>query len=186
MCVRPEILDSKVRIQVGFRRCQPAVRKRLRESCLFVSTEAKYRLIIFLVMIKLGYWSIRGMAQPIRFVLEYTGISWQDVLYHQAGPTAPIPFDKSCWFDKKSSLDMPFPNLPYLEDESRGIRISQSQAVLRYVCKLSPDLHLLGRDLASETAIDVILAEFADCKVLIVSVVHFNDNVSYFKSRRVR
>ena len=33
----------------------------------------------------LGYWSIRGLAQAIRYVLAYTGVPFNDVRYQQGG-----------------------------------------------------------------------------------------------------
>lgn len=79
---------------------------------------------------KLAYWDIRGLAQPIRLLLEYTGTSYEDKFY--VCGEAPN-YDKSCWFDKKNSLGMDFPNLPYLEDGAR--KITQSNAIMRYIAR---------------------------------------------------
>jgi glutathione S-transferase len=114
--------------------------------------------------LQLGYWNIRGLAQSIRYVLEYTGSAWEDVLYCQAGPNDSIPFDKSCWFEKKEVLGLDFPNLPYFVDEKNGIKITQSQTILRYVARIHPELNLCGTDLVSQTHVDLVLAEFSDCK----------------------
>ena len=112
--------------------------------------------------LKLGYWNIRGLAQPIRFVLEHLAIPYEEVLFRQAGASAAIPFDKSCWFDVKDTLGLPFPNLPYLFHED--VKISQSQAILRYVCKLDPNCNLLGANATEAAEIDQIIAEMYDCK----------------------
>ncbi|KAM9475990.1 glutathione S-transferase Mu 3-like [Clarias gariepinus] len=79
---------------------------------------------------KLAYWDIRGLAQPIRLLLEYTDTKWEDKLYSCG--EAPN-YDKSCWFDEKPKLKMDFPNLPYLEDGER--KIVQSNAILRYIAR---------------------------------------------------
>ncbi|KAB5567414.1 hypothetical protein PHYPO_G00232460 [Pangasianodon hypophthalmus] len=79
---------------------------------------------------KLAYWDIRGLAQPIRLLLEYTGTEWEDKFYSCG--EAPN-YDKSCWFDEKATLKMDFPNLPYLEDGER--KIVQSNAILRYIAR---------------------------------------------------
>ncbi|KAJ8017230.1 hypothetical protein DPEC_G00015650 [Dallia pectoralis] len=79
---------------------------------------------------KLVYWDIRGLAQPIRLLLEYTGTKYEDQLY--ACGEAPH-YDKSCWFDEKKKLNMDFPNLPYLIDGDR--KIVQSNAILRYIAR---------------------------------------------------
>ena len=52
--------------------------------------------------VTLAYWSIRGLAQPIRLLLEYTKIAYEDKKYDQG----PAPdFDKSCWFDVRHRID---------------------------------------------------------------------------------
>jgi len=76
----------------------------------------------------LAYWDIRGLAQPIRLLLEYVGTEWEDKLYVCGpGPT----YDKTCWFDIKNSLGLDFPNLPYFIDGN--IKLTQSGAILRYL-----------------------------------------------------
>ncbi|KAG5837793.1 hypothetical protein ANANG_G00216760 [Anguilla anguilla] len=79
---------------------------------------------------KLAYWDIRGLAQPIRLLLEYTGTKYEDKFYSCG--EAPN-YDKSCWFDEKFKLGMDFPNLPYLEDGDR--KIVQSNAIMRYIAR---------------------------------------------------
>ncbi|KAI1893180.1 hypothetical protein AGOR_G00141250 [Albula goreensis] len=79
---------------------------------------------------KLAYWDIRGLAQPIRLLLEYTGTKYEDKFYSCG--EAPN-YDKSCWFDEKHTLGMDFPNLPYLEDGDR--KIVQSNAIMRYIAR---------------------------------------------------
>merc|ERR1711915_469429 len=76
----------------------------------------------------LAYWSIRGLAQPIRLLLEYTGTEFENKLY-ECGP-APT-YDKSCWFDVKFSLGLDFPNLPYYIDGD--VKLTQSTAILRHI-----------------------------------------------------
>ena len=34
----------------------------------------------------LGYWNIRGLAHPIRYLLEYAEHPYEEVLYEQGGP----------------------------------------------------------------------------------------------------
>lgn len=48
----------------------------------------------------LGYWSIRGLAQAIRYVLAYAGVPFADVRYQQGG--AP-DFSRQAWLDVKVS-----------------------------------------------------------------------------------
>ncbi|XP_031142610.1 glutathione S-transferase Mu 3-like isoform X2 [Sander lucioperca] len=93
---------------------------------------------------KLAYWDIRGLAQPARLLLEYTGTKYEDKFYICG--EAP-DYDKSCWFDEKPTLGMDFPNLPYLEDGDR--KIVQSNAIMRYIARkhnLWPTSPLLHQD----------------------------------------
>ncbi|KAM9855684.1 glutathione S-transferase Mu 4-like isoform 1-T2 [Aulostomus maculatus] len=79
---------------------------------------------------KLAYWDIRGLAQPIRLLLEYTGTKYEDKFY--VCGEAPN-YDKSCWFDEKHKLGMDFPNLPYLEDKDK--KLVQSNAIMRHIAR---------------------------------------------------
>ncbi|XP_074652884.1 glutathione S-transferase Mu 3-like [Tubulanus polymorphus] len=76
----------------------------------------------------LCYWDIRGLAQPIRFLLAYCGIEFTDKKL-ECGE-AP-DYNKDCWFNVKYSLGLDFPNLPYYIDGD--VKITQSNAILRYI-----------------------------------------------------
>lgn len=117
----------------------------------------------------LGYWDIRGFAQHIRFLLEYTGANWEEKLYHQEGREAVPPFT-SDWVKVKHSLDLDFPNLPYLIDGN--LRITQSKAILRYIGRKFPDLHLLGRDDHDMAHVDMLLDQFYDINGNVVSNIY--------------
>uniref|UniRef100_A0A8C4Z3Z5 glutathione transferase n=1 Tax=Gadus morhua TaxID=8049 RepID=A0A8C4Z3Z5_GADMO len=79
---------------------------------------------------KLAYWDIRGLAQPIRLLLEFTGTKYEDKFY--VCGEAP-DYDKTCWIDEKHKLGMDFPNLPYLVDGER--KMVQSNAIMRYIAR---------------------------------------------------
>ncbi|CAH3192690.1 unnamed protein product [Porites evermanni] len=72
----------------------------------------------------LGYWDIRGLAEPIRLLLHYTGTEFKDERY-ECGD-AP-DYNRDCWFSVKFTLGLDFPNLPYYIDGD--IKITQSNAV---------------------------------------------------------
>jgi len=104
----------------------------------------------------LGYWDIRGLAQPIRLLLEYTGEEWKDKLY----VTGPAPdFDKSCWFGVKESLGFDLPNLPYLIDGD--VKVTQSHAILRYLARKHG---LIGKTDEEQIRMDMIQGEWGDFK----------------------
>lgn len=78
---------------------------------------------------KLGYWDIRGLGQPIRYLLAYREVDFEEKRY-SCGP--PPKFDSSQWLDEKFTLDCDFPNLPYLLDGD-DVKLTQNLAILRYL-----------------------------------------------------
>lgn len=98
----------------------------------------------------LGYWAIRGRAQPIRFLLEFTGTEYEDKQYN-FGP--PPTFDASEWRDEKTELGLLLPNLPYYIDEDEDIKITETSAILRHLARKN---NLVG---SSET--DMIKVDMA-------------------------
>ena len=62
----------------------------------------------------LGYWDVRGLAEPIRLMLEHCAIAYKDKRY-QFGKDAADAF-KGDWINDKFSLGLNFPNIPYFID----------------------------------------------------------------------
>ena len=88
----------------------------------------------------LGYWAIRGLASQIRYQLVYLGVDYQEDIYEQGD--AP-EFSRACWTDKKETLGLTFPNLPYYIDGE--MRLTETLAIMKYICnKYGPEL--LGKD----------------------------------------
>ncbi|OMJ71888.1 hypothetical protein SteCoe_29804 [Stentor coeruleus] len=76
----------------------------------------------------LGYWRIRGLAEPIRYMLKHIGIDFEEQIYTQGqGPD----FSRSQWINARDNLGLSFPNLPYLIDED--LRISESRAIIQHL-----------------------------------------------------
>jgi glutathione S-transferase len=66
----------------------------------------------------LGYWNVRGLAQPIRYLLKYKGIQFNDKRYG-SGADSSIPDLESVrkiWNQDKFNLGLDFPNLPFYID----------------------------------------------------------------------
>jgi len=85
----------------------------------------------------LAYWDIRGFAEPIRLMLEYSDQSYEEKKYSTGGPP---DFKRTMWTDVKEGLDLDFPNLPYYVDGD--LKISESWAIMRHVGRhgnLMPD-----------------------------------------------
>ncbi|XP_055953150.1 glutathione S-transferase class-mu 26 kDa isozyme 51-like [Argiope bruennichi] len=71
----------------------------------------------------LGYWGIPGLAEPIRFLLHFKNVNFEDKRYS---------FDaRSEWEKNKYSLNLDFPNLPYYIEGN--VRLTQSNTILRYL-----------------------------------------------------
>jgi len=88
---------------------------------------------------ELGYWDIRGLAQPIRFLLEYTGTQFTDTQFvckakgeGQGDPMGPN-WDRSQWLDVKFTKGLAFPNLPYFIDGD--VKLTQTHAIMRHVAR---------------------------------------------------
>jgi glutathione S-transferase len=78
----------------------------------------------------LGYWKIKGLAQPIRYVLEYLEVKYKEKLYELGdGPE----FSNKEWTDDIPNLNMSFWNLPYLIDGD--FKLTESAAILKYIIK---------------------------------------------------
>ena len=100
-----------------------------------------------------------------------------------------MPYDKSCWFDKKFTLGLPFPNLPYLIDGD--MKVCQSMAVLKYVANKRPDLNLMGHDERSRAECAMIESEFADAKAKMTSLMYregqgIGDTIPYLETELPR
>lgn len=92
----------------------------------------------------LGYWKIRGLAQPIRLLQEYLGLEFEDIRY-ECGP-AP-DYSRKAWEDVKPTMGLDFPNLPYYIDGD--VCLTQSSAILAYIA----EKHNLGGSTPKDRAI---------------------------------
>lgn len=81
---------------------------------------------------KVGYWAIRGLAQPIRMALTLGDVSFKDVQY-SCKSDGSGGWDTSAWFDVKPTLKIDFCNLPYVIDGD--VSFSESIACLTYAAQ---------------------------------------------------
>ncbi|KAL1442435.1 hypothetical protein MTO96_046422 [Rhipicephalus appendiculatus] len=84
----------------------------------------------------LAYWAgIRGIVEPIRYMLEYAGVPYENKTY----PILDKPTKEECkaaWLEDKAALakqGFGFPNLPYLVDGE--VKMVQSLAIMRYLAR---------------------------------------------------
>jgi len=83
-----------------------------------------------------AYWKTRSLGQPVRLILGYGKVDFEDRMY--VVDDTP-PFSRSSWYDVKHTIGLDFPNLPYLIDGE--VKITQSNAILRYLAR---KLDLIG------------------------------------------
>ncbi|XP_062523113.1 glutathione S-transferase Mu 4-like [Corticium candelabrum] len=104
---------------------------------------------------KLGYWKVRGLAQPIRLMLTYTGEEFEDTRYEKL--TAETAAE---WLDKdKKTLGLAFPNLPYLIDGD--VKVTQSNAILRY---LGRKHDMCGKTPNEQLRVDICASQVMDMR----------------------
>jgi len=103
-----------------------------------------------------GYWAIRGLAQPIRLLLNYVGVAFEDKRYtqHENG-------SREEWNSVKNKIGLDLPNLPYLIDGD--LKLTQSNAILHYVAsQYQPTL--CGRTPAEAATMEMVLGFLADAR----------------------
>eukprot|EP00698_Gefionella_okellyi_P015063 TRINITY_DN4223_c0_g1_i1.p1 TRINITY_DN4223_c0_g1~~TRINITY_DN4223_c0_g1_i1.p1 ORF type:complete len:219 (+),score=41.22 TRINITY_DN4223_c0_g1_i1:98-754(+) len=112
----------------------------------------------------LGYWSIRGLAQAVRFMCEYTEQPYTEKIYDCGEAPG---YDRSCWTNEKHSLGLDFPNLPYLFDGD--LKITQSSAILRHIARKHS---LLGSSAREAALADQAAEQTIDLRQAMVSLAY--------------
>eukprot|EP01041_Mallomonas_annulata_P013015 gene13015-27463_t len=110
--------------------------------------------------ISVGYWSIRGLAAPLRMLVLYAGLPL-DVINYDVKLKEEGGYDASEWFSVKPALKErnPLINLPFVIDGD--IIISQSNACLSYLGK---KCGAWGQTEASSFECDQLLCELMDLR----------------------
>ena len=121
----------------------------------------------------LGYWGIRGLAQPIRFMLISADVAFSEIRLGvlQDGTILNENKEGDDWGSVKSTLDMPFPNLPYLIDTSgeSPVNFSQSNAILRYLARR---FDFYGDSETDRLEIDILQEEAYDFRNEIINTAY--------------
>ena len=120
---------------------------------------------------ELGYWAIRGLAQPIRFLLAYVKEPVTEIRLGINQDGTVISDEDADWEVHKSSLNLPFPNLPYLIDHtpSQNVQLTQSNSILRYLARR---FNLYGATPLERVEIDVLQDEAYDFRNKIVGTAY--------------
>ena len=103
----------------------------------------------------LGYWAIRGLAERLRMLLEYTQTPYTEEKY--TPETAPK------WFGevKPKFLEKnPAANLPFLHDGD--MVVCESEAICIYLCFRANKPELLGRDANEKVQLATVYGVFKD------------------------
>ncbi|CAD6232177.1 GSCOCT00001784001.3-RA-CDS, partial [Cotesia congregata] len=98
---------------------------------------------------KLTYFPVKALAEPIRFILSYGGVEFED-----------DRFDRNDW--PKIKPTMPFGQVPVLEID--GKKVNQSTAICRYLAKQHG---LAGKDDWENLEIDVAVDNIHDLRAKI-------------------
>ncbi|GIY57606.1 glutathione S-transferase [Caerostris darwini] len=109
----------------------------------------------------LGYWDIRGLAEPIRFILHFKNVDFMDKRY---------VFTTNDWPNDKFTLGLDFPNLPYYIEGD--IKLTQSLAIMRY---LAQKYGLDGKDDLQKSRVHMAEQTVADHIERLRSVILSND-----------
>nr|AVC68799.1 glutathione S-transferase 2 [Subpsaltria yangi] len=110
---------------------------------------------------KLTYFTLRGLAEPIRYILAYRNIEFED-----------IRLDLDTW-NSSVKQTSPFGKIPILEID--GKKLTQSRAICRYLAK---EAGLAGKDAWEDLQIDIIVDTIDDVRYAIVDYGYFSDEKS--------
>lgn len=128
--------------------------------------------------ILIGYWDIRGLATPIRLLLEQANAEYEEKLYKCGGPP---DFNRDQWLSEKFNLGLDFPNLPYMVDGN--VKLTQSHVIMRY---LGRKFNMAGANEAEQTRADLVATQTMDYHMDYVRIVYnpdFNNlKVDYAKA----
>ncbi|UYV82333.1 GSTM3 [Cordylochernes scorpioides] len=104
----------------------------------------------------LGYWDLRGLGSPLRYLLHHVGQDFEDQLY----TFGPAPdYSRDSWLSVKYTLGLDFPNLPYYIDGE--VKLTQSTAILRYLARKHG---LNGKTEEENQQLDLLEQQFDDLR----------------------
>ena len=90
--------------------------------------------------------------------MVYLGVDYAETLYEQGD--AP-DYDRTCWLDVKDTLQLQFPNLPYLIDGQT--KLTDVGAIMKFICnKYGPEL--LGTSPAQMGKVEMASQTVSDLK----------------------
>ena len=107
----------------------------------------------------IGYWKIRGLGANLRYQLKYSGVEYELQEYVQGpGPD----FSRADWMDKKFTLGLPFPNLPYLIHGD--FKLTETMAIHKYFAEMY-DQALLGKNAVDKARVTMFAGVIGGLKM---------------------
>ncbi|XP_064029939.1 glutathione S-transferase 2-like [Pogoniulus pusillus] len=119
------------------------------------------------MVVTLGYWELRGLANAIRLLLEYTDTPYEEKRYQ---PGRAPEYDRREWLEEKEKLGLDFPNLPYLIDGP--IKLTQSNAIVRYIARKH---NMCGETEQEKVYVDLLENELMDLRMNFVRLCYSAD-----------
>nr|XP_042911897.1 glutathione S-transferase Mu 1-like [Parasteatoda tepidariorum] len=111
--------------------------------------------------ITLAYWDLRGLGEPIRYLLHYKNVKFEDKRYQ----------DPDTWQKEKFTLGLDFPNLPYYIDDK--VKLTQSFAILRYLAKV---YDLEGETEEEKLRASLVEQQISDLRMFFFQKVAYTDS----------
>merc|ERR1711874_21582 len=129
--------------------------------------------------VTLGYWKIRGLAANIRHQLAYSKV--KDYKLNEYTQGEGPEFSRADWMDKKFTVGLDFPNLPYLI--GGDIKLTETHAIHKYLAgKYSPEL--LPIDLKENAHVDMLSGVIKDFRMSITMMCYREASVSNEKQKQ--
>lgn len=122
----------------------------------------------------IAYWSIRGLAAPLRAMLSAAQVNHEVCLYDltegegQGWDMHTYAADKN-WLKEEYNC---FMNLPFLVDNKRNIVLAQTNAIFNY---LGRELNMNGKDEIQQAKTEELLCELMDLRDKMVHFVYQTD-----------
>ncbi|CAG2104710.1 unnamed protein product [Medioppia subpectinata] len=110
----------------------------------------------------LAYFKTRGRAQPIRLMLAYAGVKYNEKYYDRPGAEDMEAF-KVDWLKEKFTMGFDFPNLPYYIDGSK--KLTHTKAIMRHLARkhglvATDETGLERQDILEEQMMDIQMEFF--------------------------
>ena len=118
---------------------------------------------------ELGYWGIKGIAEPVRWAALALGVQ----------VTEKNPASREEWAESKKSLHTDFPNLPYLKDGD--FVLTESSALPIYLAHKAGKPEFLGKDHKDQAIVRQIEGVIGDIRTNLFKVFGAENQGETFK-----